>query len=226
MYNIHTITIYIVVNNHSTTLFFFTILLCVNLLRASFLASPANLFGRHRQAAKDSRISQKWRGHCRRPPNCMSQLTIKGEKYRGGGFAFPPSQRLLPQIIPRSNLSYPPRDDPFMTHKLPPFLGGSLYGKDSRCGTWGNLYILTTSKRRDASPCTAKRCWTGEFYAKSQNRSFLLAFRGLYTTFLNINWWNLQSMGSKWPDSLIITSNQCVLFVQSTVWRPRFYIID
>ena len=157
MYNIHTITIYIVVNNHSTTLFF-TILLCVNLLRASFLASPANLFGRPRQAAKDSLTSQKWRGHCRRPPNCMSQLTIKGEKYRGGGFAFPPSQRLLPQIIPRSNLSYPPRDDPFMTHKLPPFLGGSLYGKDSRCGTWGNLYILTTSKRRDASPCTAKRC--------------------------------------------------------------------
>ena len=153
MYNIHTITIYIVVNNHSTTLFF-TILLCVNLLRASFLASPANLFGRPRQAAKDSLTSPKWRPL----PTTAKLHVIKGEKYRGGGFAFPPSQRLLPQIIPRSNLSYPPRDDPFMTHKLPPFLGGSLYGKDSRCGTWGNLYILTTSKRRDASPCTAKRC--------------------------------------------------------------------
>ena len=173
MYNIHTITIYIVVNNHSTTLFFFTILLCVNLLRASFLASPANLFGRLRQAAKDSLTSQKWPGHCRRPPNCMSQLTIKGEKYRGGGFAFPPSQRLLPQIIPRSNLSYPPRDDPFMTHKLPPFLGGSLYGKDSRCGTWGTFTFLLPpnggtrhhARPRDAEPANfTQSLKTGHFF--------------------------------------------------------------
>ena len=172
MYNIHTITIYIVVNNHSTTLFF-TILLCVNLLRASFLASPANLFGRHRQAAKDSRISQKWRGHCRRPPNCMSQLTIKGEKYRGGGFAFPPSQRLLPQIIPRSNLSYPPRDDPFMTHKLPPFLGAPFMVKIPGAGLGGTFTFLLPpnggtrhhARPRDAEPANfTQSLKTGHFF--------------------------------------------------------------
>ena len=217
MYNIHTTYI---VNNHSTL--FFTILLCVWILRASFLASPANLFGRPRQAAKDSLTSPKWRPL----PTTAKLHVIKGEKYRGGGFAFPPSQRLLPQIIPGQTLAIPREVTPSWPISSPLLWGAPFMVKIPGAGLEGNLCSLTTSKRRDASPCTAKRCWTGEFYAKSQNRSFLLAFRGLYTTFLNINWWNLQSLGSKRPNSLIFTSNQCVLFVQSTFWWPRFYIID
>ena len=168
MYNIHTITIYIVVNNHSTTLFF-TILLCVNLLRASFLASPANLFGRPRQAAKDSLTSPKWRPL----PTTAKLHVIKGEKYRGGGFAFPPSQRLLPQIIPGQTLAIPREMTPSWPISCPLFWGAPFMVKIPGAGLGGTFTFLLPpnggtrhhARPRDAEPANfTQSLKTGHFF--------------------------------------------------------------